>query len=136
LFIPYHWCRVPVSGSTTLRPVLRIRDVLFRNPDPRSGSDHCSIPDPDPGSGEVKSTGSRIRPLLTNFVNLSRIPDPGSRIRIRPLLHPGSRIRIPDPGDKKAPDPGSAKLTETKVKIKKHNSYLCTMQRIVFALET
>jgi hypothetical protein len=30
---------------------------------------------------------------------------PGSRIR--PLLHHGSRIRIPDPGGKKAPDPGS-----------------------------
>jgi hypothetical protein len=40
---------------------------------------------------------------------------PGSRIRIRPLLHSGSgsrirgvkKHRIPDPGGKKAPDPGS-----------------------------
>jgi hypothetical protein len=34
-----------------------------------------------------------------------RIRDVLSRIRIRPLLHPGSRIRILDPGGKKAPDP-------------------------------
>jgi hypothetical protein len=27
------------------------------------------------------------------------------------LLHPGSRIRIPDPGGKKAPDPGSGSET-------------------------
>jgi hypothetical protein len=33
---------------------------------------------------------------------------PGSRIRIRPLLHPGSdHCSIPDPGGKNAPDPGS-----------------------------
>jgi hypothetical protein len=30
---------------------------------------------------------------------------PRSRIRIRPLLHPGFGSRIPDPGGKKAPDP-------------------------------
>jgi hypothetical protein len=59
----------------------------------------CFIPDPDPTIAP-----SRIRPLLTNFVNLSRI-------QIRPLLHPGSRIRNPVPGGKKAPDPGSGSAT-------------------------
>jgi hypothetical protein len=41
---------------------------------------------------------------------------PGSRIRV--FVHPGSgknssRIRIPDPGGKKAPDPGSGSATLT-----------------------
>jgi hypothetical protein len=61
-------------------------------PDP--GSDHCSIPDPDPGSGGYKSTGSRIRPFfcikaINKFFCLSRIPDPD------PTIAPS---RIPDPG--------------------------------------
>jgi hypothetical protein len=57
----------------------------------------------------------------------SRIPDPGSRIRIKEFkyfnpqilfintrkydLGCSSRIRIPDPGVKKAPDPGSGSAT-------------------------
>jgi hypothetical protein len=66
----------------------------------------------------VNIAGQRPYAYLTHFfrviVHLKghykpvlRIRDVLSRIRIRPLLHPGSRIRIPDPGDKKAPDPGS-----------------------------
>jgi hypothetical protein len=34
------------------------------------------------------------------------------------LLHPGSRIRIPDPGGKKAPDPGSGSATLVMRKIR------------------
>jgi hypothetical protein len=46
-------------------PVLRIRDVFI--PDPGSGYNHCSIPDPggkkapDPGSGSI-STGTLVHP--------------------------------------------------------------------------
>jgi hypothetical protein len=75
---------------------------------PGSRSDHWSIPDPDPGS--------RIR-----GVKKHRIPDPTSffikAINTFCLLIPDpdltiapSRIRILDPGGKKAPDPGSATL--------------------------
>jgi hypothetical protein len=61
---------------------------------PGSGSDHCSIPDPDLGGKKAPDPGSDL--FFTNFVYLSRIPDP----TIAPY-------RIPDPGGKKAPDPGS-----------------------------
>jgi hypothetical protein len=64
---------------------------------PGSGSDHCSIP--DPGGKNAPDPGSRIRPPFLQIL----FTYPGSRIR--PLLHPGSRI--PDPGGKKhrIPDP-------------------------------
>jgi hypothetical protein len=79
-------------------------------PDPGSGSDHCSIP--DPGGKKAPDPGSRIRPLFLQIL----FTYPGSRIR--PLLHPGSRIRIPDPGGKKAPDPGSRiRIRNTVLKI-------------------
>jgi hypothetical protein len=41
--------------------------------------------------------------------------DPGSEIRDPEKIHPGSgsRIKIPDPGGKKAPDPGSGSATLT-----------------------
>jgi hypothetical protein len=69
-------------------------------PDPGSGSDHCSIPDriPDPGGKKAPDPGSDL--FFTNFVYLSRIPDP--------TIAPS---RIPDPGGKKAPDPGSGSAT-------------------------
>jgi hypothetical protein len=51
----------------------------------------------------LTSKSSKVSDIITEL----RIRDVLSRIRIRPLLHPGSgsRIRIPDPGGKKAPDP-------------------------------
>jgi hypothetical protein len=60
----------------------------------------------DPGS-EIRDPRSGIRK------NLFRIPDPG----VKKAPDPGSRIqgskrhRIPDPGVKKAPDPGSGSAT-------------------------
>jgi hypothetical protein len=66
---------------------------------PGSGSDHCSIPDPDPGS--------RIRGVKKHL-----IPDPGSDLFFYKfcLLIPDpdptiAPSQIPDPGGKKAPDP-------------------------------
>jgi hypothetical protein len=46
----------------------------------------------------LKNVGSNVSPVLRIRDVLSQIPDP----TIAP-----SRIRIPDPGGKKAPDPGS-----------------------------
>jgi hypothetical protein len=66
---------------------------------------------------EISMVTSHIRQHYSSLLDRSMISQdqcsgsgmvyPGSRIRIRPLLHPGSGSRIPDPGGKKAPDPGS-----------------------------
>jgi hypothetical protein len=66
------------------------------------GSDHCSIPDPDPGDKKAPDPGSDLF-LYKKTINklCLLIPDPD------PTIAPS---RIPDPGGKKAPDPGSATL--------------------------
>jgi hypothetical protein len=87
--------------------VLRIRDVLTRIPDPDPTIAPSRIRIPDPRGKKAPDPGSDLFFLQILFTY------PGSQIRIRPLLHPGSRIRIriPDPGGKKAPDPGSGSAT-------------------------
>jgi hypothetical protein len=94
--------------------VLRIRDVY-------PGSEFFPIP--DPGSRIKKIPGSRNRIRIKEFKffnpkigfyalkNMIRDihpgSDPGSGIRIL-IFYPS---RIPDPGVKKAPDPGSGSVT-------------------------
>jgi hypothetical protein len=82
----------------SINTVLRIRDVLSRIPDPDPTIAPSRIRIPDPGGKKAPDPGSRIRPLFLQIL----FTNPGSRIRIRPLLHPGSRVRIPDPGGKKS----------------------------------
>jgi hypothetical protein len=70
-----------------------------------SGSDHCSIPDPDPGS-RIRGVKHRIpdpTSFFTNFVYLSRLPDPD------PTIAPS---RIPDPGS------GGKKNTGSRIRIR------------------
>jgi hypothetical protein len=74
------------------------------------------IPDPGseffhPGSGSASKSLSIFYPkhCLKPLGNMIRDVHPGTQIRI--FFHPRSQIRIffpiPDPGVKKAPDPGS-----------------------------
>ncbi len=108
MFLP----RIP--DPTFFYPGSRIRTVSI--PDP--GSSSKNLPQKKQKNGflalknmiRVVHPVSRIR-MLTFSHPGSRIQDPGSRVKKAP--NPGSRIRIrntvwiPDPGVKKALDPGS-----------------------------
>jgi hypothetical protein len=90
---------------------------LSRIPDPTFFHPGSWIPDPN-----CLHPGSRIRIKEFKYFNpkkwflSSRKYDPGCSSRIRMLTFYPSRI--PDPGVKKAPDPGSAILQESPVKIR------------------
>ncbi len=85
---------------------------LSRIPDPGSDFFPSRIPDPgsqirtvsipDPGSSSKNLSILTPKKALKNKI---RVVHPGSRIRMLTFSHPGSRI--PDPGVKKAPNPGS-----------------------------
>jgi hypothetical protein len=62
-----------------------VADPGIPDPDPTIAPSRIRIRIPDPGGKKAPDPGSDL--FFTNFVYLSRI-------RIRPLLHPGSRIRI------------------------------------------
>jgi hypothetical protein len=90
-----------------------IRIFLFRIPDPRGKKI------PDPGSGSASKNLSfriRIKEFKYFITKKNCFKAPGNMIQV---VHPGSgsRIRIliflpiPDPGVKKAPDPGSRSAT-------------------------
>ncbi len=102
-------------------PVLRIHDVYDVHPGSRFRFFPSRIPDPgsrfdkipDPGSvSDSKNFSTHKTHITDTLYSKIRsgmfIPDPGSWIWI--FFHSWSRIRISDPGIKKAPDPGSATL--------------------------
>jgi hypothetical protein len=104
VLLDFRWC--PLLGVFSwLFPVLRIRDVLSWIPDPNF------FP---PGS-EFFHPGSRIRIKELKYFDpkkwflSSRKYDPDCSSGIRILIFYPSRI--PDPGVKKAPDPGSSSAT-------------------------
>jgi hypothetical protein len=94
-------------------PVLQHTDTSIQFiPDP--GSNFFPSRIPDPGS-ELSHPGSRIRIKEFKYFNPkkwflnSRKYDPGCSSRIRMLT--STQNWIPDPGVKKAPDPGSGSAT-------------------------
>jgi hypothetical protein len=85
---------------------------IFLTLDPRSGLEVSRIRDKHPGSptlsGKIQKSGSKNLSILTRKMVFScRIYDPGFSFRI-PEPDPDFSS-IPNPGVKKAPDPGSAK---------------------------
>jgi hypothetical protein len=105
------WIRIRNTAYNFIRcyqicaEVLRLRDVY-------PGSDFFPFRIPDP---TFSHPGSRIRIKYFKYFNpkkwflSSRKYDPGCSSRIRiPTFYPS---RIPDPGVKKAPDPGSGSKT-------------------------
>jgi hypothetical protein len=82
----------------------RIPDPESRIPNPGSKVKTA----PDPGSVSATRNLNIFYPKIVS--KLSEIC-PGRLSRIQILLHPGSRIWIPNPGVKKALDPGSGYAT-------------------------
>jgi hypothetical protein len=79
--IVIHNCSINFSFLSS-DPVLRIRDVLSRIPDPDPTIAPSRIRIPDPGGKKAPDPGSDLfflHRLLTNFVYLARIPDPDPR---------------------------------------------------------
>jgi hypothetical protein len=95
----------------------RIRFFPSRIPNPGSKLSPPWIP--DPGSA-LKNLSILTPKILKKWFLSSKMYDPGCASRIRMLTFYPSRI--PDPGVKKAPDPGSATL------IPGYGSYLIPMQ--------
>ncbi len=87
---------IPDPGSDFFHPGYRI-------PDP--GLTRSRIPDPCQTQRISVFLTHKIDTLYSKIRSGIFIPDPGSWIWI--FFHPWSRIRISDPGIKKAPDPGS-----------------------------
>jgi hypothetical protein len=81
--------------------LLSVADPGCFIPDPGSGSDHCSILDPDPGGKKARIPDQTYFCIKAIIKFCLLIPDPGSD---------HCSIPDPDPGGKKAPDPGSATL--------------------------
>jgi hypothetical protein len=89
--------------------VLRIRDVLSRITDP-----NFSIPDPGSKRFRIRTKNFSIytqKNFLPNSPNMIRYVHPGSGSRIWILIFYPSRI--PDPGVKQAPHPGSGSGSAT-----------------------
>jgi hypothetical protein len=106
-----HLSRLLLPILRPLLPVMRIRDVYPGSQIPDPGSDFLSSRIPDPNCFHP---GSRIRIKKFKYFNPnvwgSKLweYDPSSSSRIRILtIYPS---RIPDPGVKKAPVPGTATL--------------------------
>jgi hypothetical protein len=92
------------SGMFIPDPRSRIRLFPSRIPNPGSESKNLSILTPPP---------PKKKNDLKALENIIRVVHPGSRIRML-TFYPS---RIPDPGDKKAPDPGSGSATLHMMKI-------------------
>jgi hypothetical protein len=89
---------------------MRIRGCLCRTPDlnfsiPDPGLRVTKKPDPDPHQRIQVFVTQKTASKLSEKLSWVFKPDPGSGFFFL------SRIRIPDPGVKKAPDPGSGSST-------------------------